>query len=54
MDRGAWRAIVHEGRKESDTTEQLSFSLIKASSLTSLRLCSHLKQGDYTIRVFEE
>ena len=24
MDRGAWRATVHEGRKELDTTEQLS------------------------------
>ena len=24
IDRGAWWAIVHEGDKESDTTEQLS------------------------------
>ena len=24
MDRGAWRVTVHGGRKESDTTEQLS------------------------------
>ena len=24
MDRGAWRAIVHGGHKESDTTELLS------------------------------
>ena len=24
MDRGAWRATVHEGSKESDTTERLS------------------------------
>ena len=24
MDRGAWRATVHGGHKESDTTEQLS------------------------------
>ena len=24
MDRGAWRATVHEGCKELDTTEQLS------------------------------
>ena len=24
MDRGAWRATVHEGRKELDMTEQLS------------------------------
>ena len=24
MDRGAWRATVHGGRKELDTTEQLS------------------------------
>ena len=24
MDRGAWRATVHGGRKESDTTERLS------------------------------
>ena len=23
MDRGAWRATVHGGRKKSDTTEQL-------------------------------
>ena len=24
MKRGAWQAIVHRGRKESDTTERLS------------------------------
>ena len=24
MDRGAWRTTVHGGRKESDTTEQLT------------------------------
>ena len=24
MDRGAWGATVHGGKKESDTTEQLS------------------------------
>ena len=24
MDRGAWRALVYGGRKESDTTEQLN------------------------------
>ena len=24
MDRGAWRATVHGGRKESDTTERLN------------------------------
>ena len=23
MNRGAWKAMVHGGRKESDTTEQL-------------------------------
>ena len=27
MDRGAWRAAVHGGCKESDMTEQLMFSL---------------------------
>ena len=27
MDRGAWQAAVHGGHKESDTTEQLHFSL---------------------------
>ena len=27
MDRGAWRAIVHGGHKESDTTEWLRFHL---------------------------
>ena len=25
MDRGAWRATVHRGRKESDRTERLRF-----------------------------
>ena len=24
MDREAWRAVIHGGRKESDTTEQLN------------------------------
>ena len=24
MDRGAWQATVHRGRKESDVTEQLN------------------------------
>ena len=24
MDREAWRAVVHRGRKESDTTERLN------------------------------
>ena len=24
MDRGTWRATIHRGRQESDTTEQLS------------------------------
>ena len=28
MDRGAWQAAVHWGRKESDRTEQLSLSLL--------------------------
>ena len=28
MDRGAWRAIVHGGHKESDTTERLTLSLL--------------------------
>ena len=27
MDEGAWQATVHGGRKESDTTERLSFFL---------------------------
>ena len=30
-DRGAWRAAVHGGRKESDTTEQLNNSQRKIS-----------------------
>ena len=25
MDKGAWWATVHRGRKESDTSEQLTF-----------------------------
>ena len=29
MDRGTWRATVHGGHKESDTTEQLSTHRIK-------------------------
>ena len=28
MDRGAWWAIVHGGHKESDTTEQLTLTLL--------------------------
>ena len=30
MDRGAWRATVHRGHKESDTTEQRSSHFIVA------------------------
>ena len=26
MDREAWRAVIHGGRKESDTTERLNYS----------------------------
>ena len=26
MDRGAWRAAIHEGHKESDPTRQLTLS----------------------------
>ena len=28
MDRGTWKATVHGGQKKSDTTEQLSLSLV--------------------------
>ena len=30
MDRGAWRAPVHGGRKESDTTEPRTLTLSRA------------------------
>ena len=30
MDREAWRATVHGGRKESDTTEQVTTSILSA------------------------
>ena len=32
MDRGAWQATVHEGRKESNTTEQLTLSVSDSST----------------------
>ena len=34
MDRGAWRATVHGGLKESDTTEQLSLHVSTAETTT--------------------
>ena len=44
MDRGAWQAAVHWGRKESDRTEQLSLSLLsklqEVEGQTSLVCCS--------------
>ena len=32
MDREAWHAVVHWGRKESDTTEQLNWTELKQES----------------------
>ena len=32
MDRGAWQTTVHEGRKESNMTEQLTLSLTDSST----------------------
>ena len=36
MDRGAWLATVHWGRKESDTTERLHYLLLFLSALHSI------------------
>ena len=36
MDRVAWSAVVHEGRKESDMTEQLSYTNFKKSVFCGL------------------
>ena len=41
MDRGAWQATVHGGRKESDMTEQLSTEKYENPILlTEGRLCT--------------
>ena len=50
MDRGAWRATVPWGHKETDTTEHLSAAAVEASSedkftellVTSAQLCLSL------------
>ena len=35
MDRGAWRAIAHGFTKESDTTERLSFFIVRTCTVTN-------------------
>ena len=40
MDRETWRAVVHGGRKESDTTERLNWTELneQAGPLTEQRI----------------
>ena len=38
MDRGAWRATVHGGHKESDTTEQLTHTHTHTHTTVSINL----------------
>ena len=50
MDRGAWRATVHEGHKQSDTIERLtlSFSFIRPTLL----IAGHVPKTERYIVVF--
>ena len=41
VDRGAWRAAVHGGGKESDTTERLSTAQHRADELPLSRGIAH-------------
>ena len=48
--RGAWQAIVHGGQKESDMTEQLTFSL--SSSTHTQALDTVWKKLEYAFAIF--
>ena len=43
MDRGAWRATVHEGHKELDMAEQLSIALDSDTLSPPQSTCSSLQ-----------
>ena len=44
MDRGAWRATVHEGHKELDMAEQLSIALDSDALSPPPSTCSSLQR----------
>ena len=44
MDRGAWRATVHEGHKELDMAEQLSIALDSDALSPPQSTCSSLQR----------
>ena len=39
VDREAWRAVVHRGREESDTTEKLNRSYSSSNSFICIHVC---------------
>ena len=54
LDRGAWRATVHGGHKESDTTEQLSMQACTDESLYKIRMILspfHIKEIKESTRI---
>ena len=54
LDRGAWRATVHGGHRESDTTKQLSMQARTDKSLCEIRIILspfHIKEIKESTRI---
>ena len=47
MDRGAWKATVHGGHKELDTTERLTHNYLLNVNPNHNEISSHTSQNNY-------
>ena len=47
MDRGAWKATVHGGHKELDTTERLTYNHLLNVNPNHNEISSHTSQNNY-------